>query len=35
MAKVTISFTLDDHKDRRLLRWLDSLSRSQICLMKV
>ena len=25
MAKVTISFTLDDSKDKRLLRWLDSL----------
>ena len=25
MAKVTISFTLDDNKDKRLLRWLESL----------
>ena len=25
MAKVTISFTLDDSKDKRLLRWLESL----------
>ena len=25
MAKVTLSFTLDDNKDKRLLRWLESL----------
>ena len=25
MAKVTISFTLDDDRDKRLLRWLQSL----------